>query len=198
MIDSNFIIQYTNSLYVTPVEYSPRYDEFRDMFSSGQIKSKEWLVEELTKLDPTHQGKRFIITGAWFGTLGMMIKQRFPGAKITMLDIDARCEKFIHGIIYNKPDMKCITEDMYKYHYTEDIIINTSCEHIDNIKGWISSIPSGKIVVLQSNDYIKEKGHINCVSSVDEFILQANLSEVFYSGKLEMPMYTRFMIIGKI
>ncbi len=37
MITSQFMIQFTNALYSTPEEYAPRYDEFRDMFSSGQI-----------------------------------------------------------------------------------------------------------------------------------------------------------------
>ena len=66
MIDSNFIIKYTNALYSTPAEFAPRYDEFRDMFSSGQIRSKEWAVEELQKLDfRTHSAA---IMGCWYGT----------------------------------------------------------------------------------------------------------------------------------
>src|ERR1035437_5987429 len=115
MIDSSFIIRYTNALYSASVESSPRYDEFRDMFSSGQIYSKEWIIRELAKIDSAHQGKSFVIAGAWFGTLGMMIKSSFPATKVTMLDIDPRCEKFIHHMIYNDPSLKAITDDMYAY-----------------------------------------------------------------------------------
>lgn len=196
MIDSGFIIQYTNALYSTSPEDAPRYDEFRDMFSYGQINSKEWILRELAKIDTIHRGKKFAIAGAWFGTLGMMLKYRFPSIKINMIDIDPRCEKFIHNIIWNTPDLKAITADMYEYHYTEDIIINTSCEHIKNVREWLNIIPTGSMVILQSNNYTEGNGHINCVYSEEEFIKQTGLSDIVYSGKLEMPMYARYMIIG--
>jgi len=197
MINSGFIIQYTNALYSTPTEDAPRYDEFRDMFSSGQINSKEWILRELAKIDPIWQNKKFVIAGAWFGTLGMMLKYRFPSIEVTFLDLDPRCEKFINNIIYNNKDMKCITGNMYEYHYTEDIIINTSCEHIENVRGWLNCIPSDRMVVLQSNNFVLGSGHINCIESEEEFIEQIGLSNVIYSGELKMPMYTRYMVIGK-
>lgn len=197
MIDSSFIIKYTNALYSTPTEFAPRYDEFRDMFSSGQILSKEWIIEKLHNIDPVQNNKQFVIVGAWYGTLGMMIKKKFSSTKVTMLDIDPRCEKFIHNMIYNNSDLKSITGDMYRHSYTEDVIINTSCEHIEDVKEWLSLIPKNKIVVLQSNNYLKGNGHINCVNNTTEFIEQANLSNILYSGELIMPMYTRYMIIGK-
>lgn len=197
MINSNFIIQYTNALYSTPVEYAPRYDEFRDMFSSGQIQSKEWLIRELAKLDPVHQNKSFAIAGAWYGTLGMMLKYRFPSIRVNMIDIDPRCEKFVHNIIYDNPAMKYITADMYEYHYTEDFIINTSCEHIVDLREWVNIIPGGRTVILQSNNYREGNGHVNCVDSEEELDYQSGLSKILYKGKLAMPMYTRYMIIGQ-
>jgi hypothetical protein len=197
MIDSSFIIKYTDALYSTPPESAPRYDEFRDMFSSGQIYSKEWVVRELARIDSIHQGKSFIVAGAWFGTLGMMIKWRFPSVNVTMLDIDPRCERFIHSMIYSNPSLKTITDDIYLYSYTEDVIINTSCEHIDNVQDWLSLLPADRMVVLQSNNYIGGNGHINCVHSKEEFVEQTGLSDILYSGELVMPMYTRYMVIGK-
>lgn len=197
MIDSSFIIKYTSALYSTPAEFAPRYDEFRDMFSSGQVRSKEWVIRELTRIDPTHQKKSFIIAGAWYGTLGMMIKWRFPGANVTMLDIDPRCEKFIHNMIYDNPNLTAITGDMYRHSYTQDVIINTSCEHIDNVQEWLSILPKDRVVVLQSNNFVEGSGHINCVHSEEEFVKQTGLLDILYSGKLEMPMYTRYMVIAK-
>ncbi len=197
MIDSSFIIKYTNALYSTPAEFAPRYDEFRDMFSSGQILSKEWIVEQLYNIDRTYYNKKLIIVGAWYGTLGMMIKKRFSSTRVTMLDIDPRCEKFIHNMIYDNPDLKSITADMYRHSYIEDVIINTSCEHIDNVQEWLSLIPKDRMVVLQSNNYLKGNGHVNCVNSTEEFIEQVDLSDILYSGELIMPMYTRYMIIGR-
>lgn len=196
MIDSEFIIKYTNALYSTPVEYAPRYDEFRDMFSSGQIESKLWLLREIKNYKAGIHNNSVVITGAWFGTLGLMLKKTYPDIKLTMLDIDPRCEKFIHNIIYNDPSMNCVTADMYEYHYKENIIINTSCEHIADLREWLNVIPEGRIVILQSNNFVLGNGHIGCVSNEDEFANKANLKEIWFKGKLTMPMYTRYMLIG--
>lgn len=197
MIDSDFIIKYTNALYSTPTEFSPRYDEFRDMFSLGQVRSKEWIVKELLKLDIRYLNKNAIIAGAWYGTLGILIKSAIPDLNITMLDLDPRCEKFIHNIIYNDNTLRCITGDMYDYTYEEDIIINTSCEHIPDIKKWLTLLPDSSLLVLQSNNFFNCIGHVNCVNSKEEFIEKTGLTDVLYAGELVMEPYTRYMIIGK-
>lgn len=197
MIDSKFIIQYTDALYSTSVENSPRYDEFRDMFSSGQIRSKEWLVNELSNIISDSNYTSMIIAGAWFGTLGMMLHRHFYNANITMMDIDARCAEFINHITYNNNKLNSITDDMYEYKYTEDVIINTSCEHILDLAHWLILLPPNRIVVLQSNNFYLGDGHINCTDSIDNFIEQTGLTNILYSGELKMPMYTRYMIIGK-
>jgi hypothetical protein len=197
MITSDFIIRYTDALYSVTEDIAPRYDEFRDMFSSGQLKSKEWILRELVKLDAVHQRKSFAIAGAWYGTLGMMLKARFPSIKVNMIDIDPRCQQFIERMIWENKDMQAITADMYRYHYKEDFIVNTSCEHIPDIREWLSIIPLGRTVILQSNDYFEGHDHINCVKNEDDFLAQTGLTDVLYCGKLEMPMYKRFMIIGK-
>lgn len=197
MIDSHLMIKYTDALYSTTEDIAPRYDEFRDMFSSGQIYSKEWILRELLNLDPIHQRKSFVIAGAWYGTLGMMIKARFPSTKVTMMDLDPRCEQFIHKMIWQNSDMKAVTDDMYKYHYKEDFIVNTSCEHIPDLREWLNIVPLGRTVVLQSNNYLQGNGHINCVDSEEAFVKQTGLTDILYTGSLKMPMYTRYMVIGR-
>lgn len=199
MINSDFMIKYTNGLYSTPADMAPRYDEFRDMFSSGQLMSKEWLVHELQELqisgDITPDMRRYVIAGSWFGTLGQMIMDQIFGSQVTFLDIDPRCEKFLHNIHRDDPSVKIVTGDMYEYLYNEDIIINTSCEHIPDLKAWLDLIPNGSVVVLQSNNY-RIPEHISCIDSIDELVDNAKLSVVKYKGALETPVYTRFMVIG--
>lgn len=197
MIDLNFIIPYTNSLYSTHPDLCPRYDEFRDMFSEGQLKSKEWITEELAKIDPDFLYKSVAIAGSWFGTLGMMLKYKFPTILVTMIDIDPRCEAFINNMVYDDGAMRAVTKDMYTYRYIEDIIINTSCEHIPDIEKWISLLPKGRLVVLQSNNYTEEEDHINCITSKEELIEQSGLTNIIFAGELEFSMYTRYMIIGR-
>ena len=196
MIDSEFIIRYTNALYSTPKELAPTYEEFRDMFSSGQIKSKEWFLHNLRKVDALLCNSNIIVVGSWFGTLGLLIQKFYPENNITLLDIDPRCKKYVDNIIYDIPNLRTVTEDMFLYKYSEDIIINTSCEHIENINDWLSLIPKNKVVFLQSNNFFDGKDHVNCSKSLQEFTEMVNLSKLWFSDELKLPMYTRFMIIG--
>ncbi len=196
MINSKLIVQYTNGLYETGKENSPTYDEFRDMFSSGQILSKEWAISQLT--EKIIGNENIAIVGSWYGTLGIMLHQIVPHTTIKLIDIDPRCKIFVDNITRVVPDILPITADMYSYKYTEDVVINTSCEHIPDLKSWINLLTPGTTVLLQSNNNDTIDGHINCCNSIDEFIKKAELNEIFYSGELVMPMYTRYMIIGKV
>lgn len=195
MIDNKFIITFTNGLYTTDADSAPRYDEFRDMFSSGQLLSKQWAVSELSKIIKI-QPRSMIITGSWFGTLGLLMKYQFPTCRIVLLDIDPRCEKYITNIVYNYPDIVPITGDMYDYKYVEEIVVNTSCEHIPDVRKWLNLLPPRTTVVLQSNNFFAGHDHVNCVNSVSEFMKQTNLSDYQFSGEFKTPMYTRYMLIG--
>jgi hypothetical protein len=195
MIDSDFIIKYTNALYSADPSYAPRYDEFRDMFSSGQIRSKEWAINELMKIDEMQGVHSASIMGCWFGTLGLMLKRQFPKVFLELIDIDPRCEKFNEKIFYDVPYTYLHTCDMYDWQGKEDLVINTSCEHIDDLQDWLL-FTEDSMVLLQSNNYFEGNGHISCSKSLEEFEDRADLKHVFYRGELVMPMYTRYMIIG--
>ena len=76
-------------------------------------------------------------------------------------------------------------------------VINTSCEHISQIQYnlWLGGLPKNSLIVLQSNNYdIPE--HVRLANSLDEFKEQSQLN-VLWAGELKLPLYTRFMIIGK-
>jgi len=49
--------------------------------------------------------------------------------------------------------------------------------------------------VLQSNNYIIDE-HIRPASSLEDFKEQSHI-DVLWAGELELPLYTRYMIIGK-
>jgi len=195
MIDTDFIVRYTNGLYTADKECIPRYDEFRDMFSSGQLYSKEWLVDVI-KDTKILSNENVIIVGSWFGTLGFLIKKEFPDCNIKLLDLDPRCKNFIEKIIFDIDGITPITGDMFDYDYTENLIINTSCEHISNINSWINKIKDGTKVILQTNNFFDHPEHVNCVNSLDEFKEQVSLSEIIYTEELETCAYTRYMIVG--
>jgi hypothetical protein len=92
---------------------------------------------------------------------------------------------------------RAVTADMCELRSDADVIINTSCEHItqDQYDLWLSGIPQNSLLVLQSNDYeIPE--HVRTAKSLEEFKTQSNIT-VLWAGELELPLYTRWMIIGK-
>ena len=79
-----------------------------------------------------------------------------------------------------------------------DTIINTSCEHIEKFTEWFNSIPKGKLVALQTNNYFDLPEHVNCVKNLVEFKKQAPLSDIIFEGRLELEKYTRYMLIGYV
>lgn len=179
----------------------PDFDlkQLRDALSTGQIGSKLWLIDELLKLDCPDEPK-ILIVGGWIGTLARLIFEKID-AQIVSIDIDDQATQIAKDVNRSFPFL-AKTQDMYDLlpsDYSEfDIVINTSCEHIENVTAWSNFIPLDKIVIAQSNDFIQCKEHINCVKSEEELIQQLSLREIFFAGKLTLPgMYTRFMVIGK-
>ena len=85
------------------------------------------------------------------------------------------------------------------YFKKYSIVINTSCEHIEQegLNTNMSKIAKGTLVVLQSNNYKSSPQHINCSDSLEEFAKR--YSKYLKDVKLyEKPFlnFTRYMIIG--
>jgi hypothetical protein len=170
-----------------------------DAFWSGQLKSKEWLITNLRK-----NVKKVVsidIHGGWVGVLASMLFQSdIYVTKIRSIDIDPTCEP-IATMMNKKEEMagmfRAVTSDMCEIRSDADVIINTSCEHItqDRYDLWLSGIPHNSLLVLQSNNYdIPE--HVRTAKDLEEFKTQCGIN-VVWAGELELPLYKRFMIIGK-
>ena len=188
------------------IRQSPDPMRTMDAFWSGQLKSKEWLIDALElavhpQVDCT-MPKPFSIDihGGWVGVLASMLFQsRISVRHIRSLDIDSSCESI--ATMMNKGEeiegrFRAVTADMCNTRSDADIVINTSCEHItqDQYDLWKSGIPCNSLLVLQSNNYdIPE--HIRIAKSLEEFKKQCDIN-VIWAGELELPLYTRFMIIG--
>ena len=189
-----------------------------DCFSRGQLKSKLWVVKELIKLN-LDLGTVFLCAG-WYATLAtMLFESKIKVGKIRSFDIDPSCRSIAET--FNKPwvkdnwQFKSSTKDIMDINYefesyeviradgttcplddTPDTIINTSCEHIENFEEWYAMIPSGKLVILQSNNFFEVEEHINCATDLDDFSKMASMEHVYYKGELELEKYTRYMKIG--
>lgn len=75
-----------------------------------------------------------------------------------------------------------------------NVVINTSCEHMDNT--WFDNLPTGTFVVLQTNDYFSNPQHSNCCTDLESVKKKYPLNDIMYEGELDTHLYNRFMLIG--
>jgi hypothetical protein len=92
---------------------------------------------------------------------------------------------------------RAVTADMCAIRSDADVVINTSCEHItqDQHDLWLSGMPHNSLLVLQSNNYHIDE-HVRTAESLDQFVKQSGI-DVMWQGQLKLPLYTRWMLIGK-
>lgn len=172
-------------------------------FNKKQIACKMWARD---KLFESLGGKfhRIFIVGGWYAVLAAMVfdDSRFDVASCESSDIDPAVAAVAHTLNGHAGSrFHAITHDMYTLDYAKarpDLVINTSCEHIADLRGWLGLLPAGTAVLLQSNNYFSEPGHISCMHSLTQFAAAAQLAEVLYSGELPAKNYTRFMLIGRV
>ena len=192
---------------------------FADALSEGQIKSKQWLMNELEVLD-LPMGTVVVCAG-WYGTLSYLLLEdsKLDIERIVSVDIDPSCEPIAEKLnleyVVDGWRFKAVTKDIMHIDYKSDklemwakgknefipvtivpdTIINTSCEHLDHFARWYKKIPKGKLVVLQGND-LEIPEHVNRFRNLDDFESKTPMSKVLFSGELQFDMYTRFMRIG--
>lgn len=172
-------------------------------FNHKQIGSKMWARDSLHQALGGRLGK-IVLLGGWYGILAAILfdDARFEIGEIATYDIDPDVGPV--ALTLNKAwsdRFSAVTADMYALDYAglgADLIVNTSCEHIADLRAWLALLPKGSRVMLQSNDYFSEPTHINCVPNLEAFVEQAQLSTLDFSGSLKMKKYTRFMLIGTV
>jgi hypothetical protein len=172
-----------------------------EAFYAGQIKSKEWLIEHLANFIPDRSTVE--IHGGWAGVLASMLFQTpcLNIHSIVSVDIDPLCKHVaeeMNRIEFHQGRFNAETGDMCNRYPVTNVVINTSCEHItqEQYDAWLNRMLGDQLIVLQSNNYnIPE--HIRISTTLDDFKNQSKLSNICFSGELELSKYKRFMIIGK-
>lgn len=177
--------------------------EIANAFNHKQVACKIWARDCLFE----SLGGKFghiAILGGWYGVLAAMLLEdrRFAIGRIESIDIDPAV-----GAIAETLNGGCdgrfhaTTANMYALDYAAlnaDLIVNTSCEHIADLRGWLDLLPKGTKVLLQSNNYFSEPTHINCVESGKALERLAKLEKLDFAGALPTKNYTRFMLIGSV
>ena len=212
-VRDNQIVRTIKSLHASGIQWNG------DAMSQGQLKSKMWMINELKILD-LDLGTVFLCAG-WYGLLAtLMFEHDLKVDRVRSFDIDPDvvtiADKFNLPWFSDTWKLKAVTEDIHNidfvchnwrawsssnermsYPITDvpNTVINTSCEHIEDFATWYAKIPADKLVILQSNNYDDIDEHVNTSPDLDSFSAQTPMTEVLYSGGLDLLDYTRFMRI---
>jgi len=190
-------------------------------FSRGQMKSKCWMVEKLGEVFPESYLGTVVHYGGWYATVAKNIFQKFGVKNYYNIEVDQNCIEIsddfnykqyqdnwkfksiladVNDVKYKEDNsfdiqIKNINEDMVPTNIKPDLIINTSCEHMN--EDWFHNLPNGTLVCLQTNNYFDNEQHVNCVENLNKAIEKYPMSEVLYSGEIDTHLYQRYMIIGE-
>ena len=175
-----------------------------DSMNESQLQSKLWIIQELVKLDI--KPKRVAVLAGWFAQyIVPLLYDNFESVECIKnfeIDEDVKDISYKYNKRYKDSNryqfsikdvmMQIIEEDF-------DMIINCACEHMYPMQKFRELNPELDChYVLQSTDEEQYDDHINCVGSSEELALQANITDVLYSGKkLLSNGMNRFMVIGK-
>lgn len=186
----------------------------RDAFSLGQLASKAWLLDNA---DAIHTGRSDItvaVLGCWIGALIQPLTALTPRIRrIYGFDMDPSAvelsERFNQRLVQDEWRYKGVVADVSLLEtrlmefetggelisVKPDVIINTSCEHMGT--EWFETADSDQLIIMQTNNSPDFEGHINPCDSVKHMQERYPLGECLLAGKLELPVYTRFMQIGR-
>jgi len=189
-------------------QYDPDEDLYRsfDIINSvnkNQIASKEWLIENLVPF--LHDDiKKVCVMGGWYGLSALMLAQH-TNVPIDSVDYDPETKRIGKLLTRGYDNIQLITEDAADWFFHKpkryQLIINTSCEHIDQIDLdlMVAMKREDTIICFQSNNYHSIQSHINTHNSLDEFVDSLKLTEVLFKEEMKAPsgQYDRYMVIGK-
>ena len=177
------------------------FHDFATSLTPNQHRSKRWLVETLVKHGHLYPKQpRILILGGWYGSfLVPMIKDVINPKTIVFNDLDPDILEFarvLHhddNISYECFDVEDSTE--YINQLDVDMLINTSCEHMFDMKNVVTGSDK-TLYVLQSCDNDDDPGHINTVKTTQQFVEQSGLTKVYERSRLSLGHKSRFILFG--
>jgi hypothetical protein len=162
---------------------------FRISLSRNYLTGKIWMINKLE--EHFSRNLKCIVVGGWIGVVALVLNYIFDN--VLSIDIRPECTEIARRLGINAR-----TQDMFEIDYSKyDLIINTSCEHID-VNKWFDIIPSGSLICAQSTNF-EWPTHVNIVESTENFMEQAGLQDYYFAGKISKngKKHWRYMIIGK-
>jgi SAM-dependent methyltransferase len=176
-----------------------------DSYSPNQFKSKENLINHIKKLNILNAESEIVIFGCWYGSI--LIPAFYNEVKrIAAIDINDKYIRIAKNRLfknYNKIDF--INEDVFSWSMTNErifrtnLIINTSCEHMQPMKNLSVLNNINSYFAFQSNNMFDIPTHINCVKNIEEFKKQLpNKAKILIEDQIEEDRGIKFTLIGQL
>ena len=172
-----------------------------DSFSPNQFKSKLKLINHIENLNILNEDSEIVIFGCWYGSI--LIPAFYNKVKkITAIDIDPKVISRAKYNLFKDTNVDFISKDVFDWAPDSsrikktDLIINISCEHMPSMKKL--NLETKSYFAYTSNNMYDIEGHINCVSSIEEFKYQLpDNAKVMIEDRIVDERGTRFLLIGK-
>lgn len=182
-----------------------------DAFSLGQLASKSWMLNQYNNHAP-HQQHIVALLGCWLGTIVQpLFRINKYLERIWGFDSDPQAVNLANQFnnqYHQGWKFLAVIEDVNTQDWNDpefvvdqeiitqrpDVIINTSCEHMN--QDWFQSVKSDQLIIMQTNDYHGLPEHINTCVQLEDMQTKYPLRNTLYLGSMKTPLYTRFMQIG--
>ena len=176
-----------------------------DSFSPNQFKSKENLINHIKKLNILNSESEIVIFGCWYGSI--LIPAFYNKVKrITAIDIDDNVIGIAKNRIFKNYDkIDFIVNDAFVWANKSsrikntNLIINTSCEHMQPMKNLPILNNINSYFAFQSNNMFDIETHTNCVNNIEEFKKQLpHKAKILIEDQIEEDRGIRYTLIGQL
>jgi len=176
-----------------------------DSFSPNQFKSKENLINHIKKLNILNSESEIVIFGCWYGSI--LIPAFYNEVKrITAIDIDDNVIGIAKNRIFKNYDkIDFIVNDAFVWANkssrikSTNLIINTSCEHMQPMQNLPILNNINSYFAFQSNNMFDIETHINCVNNIEEFKKQLpHKAKILIEDQIEEDRGIRYTLIGQL
>lgn len=172
-----------------------------ESFRPGQLVSKKWLVYEILKFQK--QFKRVAVLGSWNSILLYELMSQnaevewwdfYDIATNSHSDRDHYFTRNRMTMNYNsyEADVTDYFGPTSSYYDQYDLIINPSCEHMDDI-----AYKPGPLYALTSCNK-KLSQHVNIIQDHRDLAIKNGINDVLYEGTLRVENYERYCTVGRV
>ena len=174
-----------------------------DSYSPNQFKTKERLIGHVRDLNVVNDQSEITILGGWYGSI--LIPAFKEAKRISLIDLDKQVVSIAKQRLFKHyENLDFITSDVFddnrygRIRYA-NLIINTSCEHMKDMKELKALQDSNAYFAFTSNNMFDIEGHTNCVNNIEQFEQQMpDNAKVLVRDSITDDRGTRFMLIGKL